>query len=233
MAASKPAVLAALLNADTDEEREARWAAFLAEFTPVILRAARSLGGGSDAAMDRYEFVLDMLRQEDCRRLGGYSPTESASFEIWLMVVVRRLSLDHHRRKYGRPQGSGDGSAEQHRLRRRLVDLVSEDLALDLVPTGNEDDAELALERSEVSEALAAALAALAVEDRLILRMRFEDDASVPEIARLLGEPSPFRTYRRLDRILEGLRRRLQDGGHVPAPRGASARRKADQPDPL
>ena len=232
MPSSKPAALQALLDARTDLEQGACWAAFLSAYTPVMLRAARSLGGDEDAVMDRYGFVLDMLQQDGCRRLAGYLPTESASFETWLIVVVRRLCLDHHRRRYGRPQAEGEDPQLQRQIRRRLVDLVGEELALDHVPAATPEGHDL--ERAELTEALADALSALPVEDRLVLRMRFEDDASVPEIARLLGEGSPFRTYRRIDRLLAALRHRLESRGHGPE-RGDGARpgRKSPRTDPL
>jgi DNA-directed RNA polymerase specialized sigma24 family protein len=60
---------------------------------------------------------------------------------------------------------------------------------------------------------LDAALARLDTEDRVILRLRFEDDVSVPEIARLLNLGSPFSLYRRLNRILASVRRTLEAAG--------------------
>ena len=60
---------------------------------------------------------------------------------------------------------------------------------------------------------LDAALAQLDTEDRVILRLRFEDDVSVPEIARLLTLGSPFSLYRRLNRILASVRKTLEAAG--------------------
>ncbi len=47
----------------------------------------------------------------------------------------------------------------------------------------------------------------------VILRLRFEDALSVPEIARLIGVDSPFKVYRQLDKILMTVRRHLEAAG--------------------
>ena len=63
------------------------------------------------------------------------------------------------------------------------------------------------------SAVLDCALAQLDVTERLILRLRFEDAVSVPEIARLLGIDSPFKVYRQLDKVLMTVRRHLEAAG--------------------
>jgi RNA polymerase sigma factor for flagellar operon FliA len=70
--------------------------------------------------------------------------------------------------------------------------------------------AQVAAEASQ--NALASALAALPDLDRLVLRMRFEDDCTVAEIARLLRvDQKPL--YRRIDRLLANLRSTLERQG--------------------
>jgi RNA polymerase sigma factor for flagellar operon FliA len=64
----------------------------------------------------------------------------------------------------------------------------------------------------QVGKALRAALLALSPEDRLIVRMRFEDGATVGAISRTLRlEEKPL--YRRLERILDRLRREMEGRG--------------------
>ena len=49
--------------------------------------------------------------------------------------------------------------------------------------------------------------------DRLMLKFRFEDDLSASAIAKLMGLPSPFHVYRRLNSLFLTLRRSLRAGG--------------------
>jgi len=202
------------LLATTDQATQDRaWAAFVRAYSDVVLRVARALGGGHDATMDRYAFVLDALRLDQCKRLRAYAPEGPASFHTWLAVVVRRLCLDECRRRYGRTQSTAPEAEVERVTRRQLADLVGDELGLD----GLEDDGDavpdVELERAEQRAVLDGALAQLDVGDRLILRLRFEDGLSVPEIARLIGADSPFRIYRQLDKILAAVRRILEGAG--------------------
>lgn len=213
MTTTRPDLLQTLLDAPHGPHQESAWAAFLEEHSSLILHVARSLGGDHDAVMDRYTFVLEALRHDDFHRLRGYLAGGSGRFTTWLIVVVRRLCLDHHRQRYGRTQSESRASLDQRAGRRQLEDLLGEELGLASLESPADEAPDKALSGAELRRALERALASLDASDRLILRLRFEDDCSVPEIARLLGEESPFRLYRRLDRILASVRRRLQAAG--------------------
>ena len=205
--------LHALLSAGDSSTRERAWADFVQQYSRLLLHVARSIAGDHDVVMDRYTFMLEGLQQDDYRRLRGYIADNRSSFTTWLIVVARRLMLDQHRQRYGRAQGSTDSSTERHRERRRLTDLVGDELGLEnlQMPAGERPDA--ALERSDQTARLQKALAELTAEERLLLRLRYEEEVSVPALARMLKEPSPFRVYRRLDKLLDRLRRRLTEYG--------------------
>jgi RNA polymerase sigma factor (sigma-70 family) len=190
--------------------REDAWAAFVRAHTDWILRAARLLGGDQDSVMDRYAFILDRLREDDCRRLRAYVRPGAGEFTLWLMVVARRLCLDHYRERYGR---AGHGAAPARAGRRRLVDLVADrtDPAMLADPSHAAPDEVLA--RSERAQALERALQGLPPADRLLLRFRFSQDLPAREIARLMGFPTVFHVYRRLDKVLRELRGTLTGMG--------------------
>lgn len=192
-----------MLRADAGEEA---WAEFVRVYTPAILRVARSLGGDTDSAMDRYAFVLDRLRENGCRRLRAYLRPGAGDFMLWLVVVVRRLCLDHYRARYGRARDSAADAKVERAGRRRLVDLVGEqvDPALLAQTTHAAPDEQLA--RAERERALVTALESLAPGDRLLLRLRFGEELSAREIAQVLRLPTPFHVYRRMDKVLRHLR---------------------------
>jgi RNA polymerase sigma factor (sigma-70 family) len=212
MPAVAPSELSAVLLARTETARDDAWAGFVRAYTDRILRIVRFMGGEHDTVMDRYAFVLDHLREDECRRLRAYAGPGSGPFELWLVVVVRRLCLDHHRVRYGRSrERSGrDQSRDERAARRRLVDLVADhvDTALLAAPSHGAPDQVLA--RSERGRALSQAVEGLPPRDRLLLRLRFAEDLPAREIARLMSFPTLFHVYRRLDKVLGGLRETLQ-----------------------
>lgn len=199
------------LPRDADRDALERiWAAFLECHTGLLLQVAFRFAGGSyDEAMDSYAYMLDELRRNDCARLRAYVPCEHCTFASWLVVVCRRLCLDHYRRKYGRERGT-DGrrglTAARRATRRRLVDLTSHTPELADLPDTAAPDPALALEAMLDAGALRAAVARLEADDQLLLRLRFEQDLSARDIAAVLGLPSPFHVYRRIKRICDELR---------------------------
>ena len=207
-----PESLQRLLSAGDPDERDRCWAAFLADFSALILHSARSLGGERDAIMDRYTFVLDALRIDDCRRLRSFLSDGRGKFTTWLVAVARRLCVDQIRQRYGRPQGAAPPD-DRWRERRHLVDLVAAEVDVGEITAGDDGAPDEAITRAELSGVLQAALQRLETSDRLLLRLRFEDGRSAPEIARLLGVPSPFHVYRRIDRLLAVLKAELTGAG--------------------
>lgn len=204
-----PPVLEALLRASDDESCEEAWAAFVREYSRLVMHVAQSFGGSHDAVMNRYTHALEGLRKDDFQRLRGYGGDRRGKFTTWLTVVVRRLCLDEARSRYGRPRG---GSTEAHERRRRLADLVSVDLDPELLPAYGPGP-EAAAVASDLKDRLDAAIGELEPGERLMLRLRFQDEVAVKEIARIFSYPNVFHVYRRLNRILEELRVTLQDAG--------------------
>ena len=207
-----PASLSSLLAARDPQSREDAWAAFLSMYSTVIMRVARLLRGDDDAVMDRYAFALDQLRRDDCKRLRQYTADGRGEFTTWLVLVVRRLCLDEHRRRYGRCQSDETDATERHAARRRLADLAGIDPELAEV-SDEGDDADAGARAVELSVALEAAIARLDVSDRLLVRLRFHDGLSVPTIARMIRAPSVGHAYRRLEHVLASLRATLREAG--------------------
>lgn len=209
MRRSIPPPLERLLGAGDSASCEAAWADFLEQYSRLILHVTRSLGGSHDDAMDRYAHALEQLRRDDYRRLRGYAADGRGKFTTWLVLVVRRLCLDEARRRYGRTRG---GSNEAHEARRRLADLVAADVDTDLLPGSGRTPEEEA-GASELSGRLNGAIEELEPRDRLMLRLRFQDEVAVAEIARIFSLPNVFHVYRRLNRIFDQLRETLWEMG--------------------
>ena len=124
MAQALPPELVALLAARDPGARDAAWGEFVSLHSRLLLHAARSLGKDYDGAMDRYAYALERLQERDFSRLRAYRPDGRTKFTTWLLVVFRRLCLDHYRQRYGRsPSSERVQSLTGDRvLRRQLVD---------------------------------------------------------------------------------------------------------------
>lgn len=66
---------------------------------------------------------------------------------------------------------------------------------------GPDDDAV----KSQEVERLQEALSRLPADQRLLLRLRYEQGLTLAEVARLMGQPDPFRTNRRIQSALDAL----------------------------
>lgn len=197
----------------TAAERDDAWTEFLAAYSGTLLHVCHAMAHDRDLAMDAYAFAIEVLRADDCRRLRAYVPDPNVRFTSWLVVVTRRLVLDFVRQRYGRSRSTTLGYQEQHLARRRLEDLLTDEIDPDDLPSGGGADAEAVLRRRELTRALSGALDGLSSTDRLLLALRFEDDRPVREIAKTLGLPSVFHVYRRLTAVLATLRDVLRRRG--------------------
>ena len=203
--------LSRLVEARSATESDAAWRAFVAEHSRLVLHVCRSVWHTQDDAMDAYTQVLEHLRDDDYRRLMEFAAHPRSKVSTWLVVVSRRICLDLHRRRYGR--AGADGTTEQRRARRRLQDLVAEQLELHDTAAPEAYDSDAPIRHTQLRDALHDALATLAACDLLLLKLRFEDEFPAQEIARLLDYPSPFHVYRRLNALLSALRRTLSRRG--------------------
>jgi RNA polymerase sigma factor (sigma-70 family) len=219
-AAGLPPVLARLLSGADGAQREAAWAEFVAVYTGLLLHTCHSVARDHDGAMDGYVWVLEALREHDCRRLRGYTPVPGVNFTTWLVVVTRRSLLDQRRQRYGRSRSEDETRRAEQDVRRRLEDLVIAELDIDRVPTDSvADSPDLGIRRQELTGALRRSLEELPAAERLLLALRFEDDRSIREIAAMLGLPTVFHVYRQLNAALSVLRRALlRQGVEEPNP---------------
>jgi RNA polymerase sigma factor (sigma-70 family) len=214
-----PVELAHLLEADASA-RDAAWEAFVASYSRLLLHLARTVMMTRDDAMDAYAHVLERLRCDDYRVLRGYEPDGRSKFATWLAVVTRRMCVDFYRRAYGRPRGEGDAPASRARrleldrsARRGLARLASMPIDLNLLVDDRQGAPDHRVQNDELHRALDAAINELGADDRLLIKLRFEDELAAPAIASVLSLPSVFHVYRRINAACERLRKSLMARG--------------------
>lgn len=213
MGASLPPELARLLAAADQAARESAWDAFVSAHTRLLLHTARSIGRDYDAAMDAYAYVLEALRQDDLRRLRAYTPIPGSKFTTWLVMVARRLCVDHVRRRYGQPRGEGAASEQVRLVRTRLADLLADDVDPDRLSQPADAGPDSELRSRELAQALVSSVAELEPRDRLLLTLRFDDGRAARDIAMIMRFPTPFHVYRRLTAVLAALKESLRRRG--------------------
>ena len=160
----------------------------------------------------RYERIAVPPDAVPCQRADAWGRLAPLS-EV--AVVARRLCLDHERARYGRGGRAVDAteSEKERTVRRRLVDLVGADLDPGLLPHSPSSNPESDLRSAELGDALMAVIGTLNPRDRLLLKLRFEDDLAVRQIADVMSYPSVFHVYRHLKSLLGELRERLATRG--------------------
>lgn len=215
MTRSPPEELENLFAARGLRAEDAAWSNFLERYSPTLLDAARRSAADLDGAMDRYLWILEQLRRNDYRRLRQYRTRGDSRFSSWLLVVARRLCVDYARQRYGRARDREPSHTTRRRraTRRRLARFEMEELNPELVGDPSDRDPERHVRARELADALETALARLEPRDRLLLRLRYEDEVPVREITGLMSFPSVFHVYRRLRRLRRTLRDRLGEQG--------------------
>lgn len=205
-----------LLHAPENHLRDAAWEAFLARYSRLLLHISALVMPDQDGVMDAYAYTLEQLRQHDFRTLRGYVRTDQCRFSTWLAVVARRSCVDFHRQRYGRPRPNDSlQTAAERAGRQRLMNLAGVAVDLSQLPESNGHGPERELRTAQLHQALDACMSKLSSDDRLLLKLRFDDELSAQAIATIIGMPSPFHVYRRIKSVLQHLRQQLAERGVV------------------
>jgi len=78
------------------------WTAWLQEFAPLLLQAARSVEHDADAAADAFVYTCQHLRERRGARLATFDFGRPGLFETWLRAVALNLCRDARRQRTGR-----------------------------------------------------------------------------------------------------------------------------------
>lgn len=209
MRQTRPTELVDLLDASEAADIEKAWDAFVRRHSRLIMHAVRQNPPNYDRTMDRYACVLEQLRSDHFRRLRTFRPERGTRLSTWLVVVAQRLCVDFDRRRFGRTGRREGKTSEQAEVRRRLAELIAAQVDLMEVQDESAEDPEAVLVIAQRRKALEEAVRTLSNRDRLLLSLRFEDETSAKQIAAAMGFKTPFHVYRRLKKVLGGLRRTL------------------------
>lgn len=201
---------------------ENAWNDLVERFTATVRSAARSASANEDAAEDLAQSIwaeLYGLRvRDDGRRaskLAYYSGR--GSLAGWLRAVVAQLSVDTFRKQSKLVQAEED--ADLDRLARDA--RVSETPAFAISGVSNpEQSLSNRFAQTDLQDALSKAVAELAADDRLLVKLYYFDNLRLREAGVVLGVHEATAS-RRLTRIQADLRKRV--GQILMAERGWTA----------
>lgn len=189
---------------------ERAWSDLMEGFRSTVLSAARSASPNEDAAEELAQSVWADLYGLRARADGSVSGklayySGCGSLGGWLRAVVGQLAVDRHRKSARLVQTEETTdfdrlAQEQH----EETDNFSVAVAPDPESALAARETNAALER-----ALAATLAALAAEDRLLIKLYYFDDLRLREAGAMLGVHEATAS-RRLTRLHAEVRRRVE-----------------------
>jgi RNA polymerase sigma factor (sigma-70 family) len=188
----------------------------VSEYSQALLHIAQQDAHSHDDKMDRYAYFLDRLRSDNYRKLKQFSEGGSGQLITWLYVVTKRMSVDYHRKVYGRAKPSEQEHSVrdlERAARRRLADMLVEELVPNVFPDESTKEPGSELYATETQALLLDAVEKLNASDQLLITLRYADEVPVREIAKIMEFRSTFQVYRRLKSVLGTLREELESRG--------------------
>ena len=188
-----------ILQLINSRDYELAWELFLREYGNLTFQVVRHFETDADNAADCFQFVCEQLIDNSFRRLRKFKAEGPATFSTWLRAVTRNLCIDWRRKQFGR-----------RRTSEQLPQLTNLDDAANISDSQPNPEAHaIMLERSTLTRA---ALRRLESQDRLLLRLRFEEDLTLEQIAGLLHLGNAQRVDRQLKQILSRMRAEIESG---------------------
>jgi RNA polymerase sigma-70 factor (ECF subfamily) len=192
-----------------EQNDEKAWEDLVANFDSTVKSAARKITSNTEDAedlassiwADLYGLRVDANGNKKSK-LAYYSGR--GSLAGWLRAVVAQLAVDQHRKV------SKFVQVEEDREFENLANEAASDGTSLTSHTANPEDAFTDHQTSsDVSEALAAAIASLGDEDRLVMKLYYFDELKLKDIAAIFGYHEATAS-RRLTRIQADIRRTVE-----------------------
>lgn len=148
-----------------------------------------------------YVYVLEKLTENNYAVINAFQGR--STFKTYLFSITNRLAIDFYRRRYGKTsKKSNPEQPDPKKTRIKIVPIIDQEYLSDEV---RPDETVMNREDKEIKERLGkivkSYLSALSPEDRLLLKMKYEDNFKVSEIAEIL-KLDQKKTYRKINSIL-------------------------------
>ena len=152
-----------------------------------------------------YVYVLDKIMENNYAVINAFQGR--STFKTYLVSITNRLAIDFFRHRYGRT--SKTSNPEQSAPKKNQLKTVSIIDPENWSDEGRLDETVIQREDQEAKKSLEGIvktqLSELSPEDRLLLKMKYEDNFKVSEIAEIL-KLDQKKTYRKINKILSDLK---------------------------
>jgi len=152
-----------------------------------------------DDLEDIHNTVFLHLFDKKCRKLIQYQGKNGCSLATWIRTVTVRIVLNYIRKR------GVDG------IREREKSIPLEDIA---ELREKESEAGALLEQSELEQLLKNEIQKLPPKERLLLKLHFEQDLSLPEVSEIMGitvKNAYTIKHRAVQRLKEVIKRGVED----------------------
>ena len=159
----------------------------------------------SEEGHECFVYVLDKIMEKDYSRIKAFQGR--STFKTYLVSITVRLAIDFYNHRYGKVSKKSD--PEQPSPKKNHLKIVSIDDQQNLSDEKRPDEIVINREIKDVKtrfeEIVQYHLSGLSPEDRLLFKMKYEDNFKVSEIAELLNL-NQKKTYKRIEKILSGFK---------------------------
>ena len=166
----------------------------------------------SEDGHECYVHVLGKLMENNYARVNAFQGR--STFKTYLVSITNRLAIDFYRHRYGKT--SKKAADEQPVPKKNPLKIVpikdQESLSDKKLLEDDVIDNEVKETKNRLEALVKTHLSDLSPEDRLLLKMKYEDDFKVSEIAGIL-KLDQKKTYRRINSILAAFRDKIMDEG--------------------
>jgi RNA polymerase sigma factor (sigma-70 family) len=193
---------------------EDAWTEFLHAYVRVVMQVISACERDSENRHECFVYACEQLCRNRFHRLRQFQPEGPATFSTWLRAVVRNLCVDWQR-KAGRHRVVVDLYVRSHALRSAEVEPAQENDAAEQLADPSPDPEGLAVKREELLT-LGSGLRLLTSKQQLALRLRFRQELTLQEIARVLNLKNAQAADRFVQETIALLRRTVDSRPNFP-----------------
>ena len=166
----------------------------------------------SEEGHECYVYVLDKLMENNYARVKAFQGR--STFKTYLVSITTRLAIDFYRHRYGKTsKKAADDLSVPKKNPLKIVPLKDQEAVPDKKSLEEVVvDKEVNDTQQRLKALVRSQLADLSPEDRLLLKMKYEDDFKVSEIAKILKQDQK-KTYRKIHALLATFRERISKEG--------------------